>query len=186
MDKLDYINIGGGFIYQTNLLKITNLKKILHDIYHTYGAKIFIEPGEAIISDSGILVTQVLDIINKGDGCQIAITDTSIAHALNIFIYQSQPTIYNASSERGEGYRYIIAGRSCLAGDIIGNYVFNERLKIGDRLIILNMGAYTYCKVHWFTGINFPSVYLYDMGFHLNKIKSTTYSDFQSYWGKSQ
>jgi carboxynorspermidine decarboxylase len=99
-----------------------------------------------------------------------------------VFEYQYKPKVSN--STRNGKYKYILAGASCLAGDIFGEYSFKTPLMIGSRIVFEEMGAYTMVKANMFNGINLPSIYLLDSDQNLKLIKQFSYEDFLSRCGE--
>ena len=98
-----------------------------------------------------------------------------------VFEYQYRPSIMQ-ESETGK-YRYILGGASCLAGDLFGEYSFDEPLKVGSKIVFEDMGAYTLVKAHMFNGINLPTIYLQNMDGELELIREFDYEDFLSRCG---
>ena len=121
------------------------------------GLEVFIEPGAALVREAGTLVSTVLDIV-KNDNKLTAILDTTVNHMPEVFEYQFEPDVVN-TVEDGK-FSYILAGRSCLAGDIFGEYGFEKAINIGDSIVFPDAGAYTVPKWNRFNGIPFPTVYL--------------------------
>jgi len=117
----------------------------------------------------------------KIDDRYIAVLDSTINHMPEVFEYQYKPNIKN-ESKNGK-YNYILAGASCLAGDLFGEYTFDEPLEIGSKIVFENMGAYTLVKSNMFNGINLPSIYSYTLGGDLKLIKQFDYNDFLSRCG---
>ena len=109
------------------------------------------------VREAGELVSTVLDIV-KNDGKSTAILDTTVNHMPEVFEYQFEPEVLN-TVEDGK-FCYILAGRSCLAGDMFGEYSFENPINIGDTIVFPNTGAYTVPKWNRFNGIPFPTLYL--------------------------
>ncbi|MCZ6672706.1 MAG: carboxynorspermidine decarboxylase, partial [Verrucomicrobia bacterium] len=125
-----------------------------------YGLKVYLEPGEAIALNTGVLVAEVLDIVKNG--LEIAILDTSAtAHMPDVLEMPYRPNIANSGISGEKAYTYQLGGLTCLAGDIIGDYSFDKPLKIGDRLIFEDMAHYTMVKNNCFNGVNLPSIGLW-------------------------
>ncbi len=155
MSSLEWINLGGGYIFEdgqsySGLLDAADL------FTSKYNLDVFIEPGAALIREAGFIVSSVLDVFDSG-GKTIAVLDTTVNHMPEVFEYRFEPDIANHDNEAI--HSYILAGSSCLAGDVFGEYSFNRRLVPGDHVIFENMGAYTLAKAHMFNGIDLPSIY---------------------------
>jgi carboxynorspermidine decarboxylase len=122
---------------------------------------VFLEPGEAIGLNAGVLVASVLDVV-ENDG-RIAILDTSAtAHMPDVLEMPYRPQIRSAEEPGKLAHTYRLGGLSCLAGDVIGEYSFAEPLKVGDRLLFEDMAHYTMVKTNTFNGVRLPSIALYD------------------------
>ncbi|MGH8489195.1 MAG: hypothetical protein ACREXS_10125 [Gammaproteobacteria bacterium] len=98
------------------------------------------EPGKAVVGEAACLIASVVDVF-PSEGRLVAVLDTTVAHLPEVFEYQTSPALREAI--RGARYRYLIAGSSCLAGDLFGNYEFSEPLGVGDRLTFEGIGAYS-------------------------------------------
>jgi carboxynorspermidine decarboxylase len=127
--------------------------------------EIYIEPGAALVRDGGIFVASVVDLIDT-DGRSVAVLDTSVNHMPEVFEYCDLPGIepevlgHRDDLPAGEGFRYVLAGSTCLSGDLFGTYRFAEPLAIGSRVLFPAMGAYSLVKAHMFNGQPLPNIYL--------------------------
>ncbi|MGZ0247712.1 MAG: Rieske 2Fe-2S domain-containing protein, partial [Alphaproteobacteria bacterium] len=137
--------------------------------------EVFVEPGTAIVRRSGFLVASVVDIFVSGNK-SIAILDTTVNHWPEVFEFGFEPDV-QGDMEDGV-YEYILAGATCLAGDLFGTYAFNELLDVGSKVLFPDAGAYSLVKAHFFNGVNLPSVYALteDGRFMLNT--EFTFEDF--------
>lgn len=159
---MKWINFGGGHHitrkdYDLDLLcnTINNFRKKYNDI------QVYLEPGEAVVLNSGVLVSTVLDIIHNE--IDIAILDTSAeTHMPDVLAMPYTPNIIGAGKPGELPYTYRLGGISCLAGDVIGDYSFEKPLKRGDRLVFLDMALYSFVKNTTFNGIKLPSLILYE------------------------
>ena len=115
-----------------------------------YRAEVVIEPGAAFVRDSGYVVASVLDLF-ASDGKEVAVLDTTVNHMPEVFEYQFRPDV--VGHHDAGGYEYVLAGMSCLAGDVFGEYRFDEPLRVGSRIVFSNAGAYTIVKANTFNGI---------------------------------
>src|ERR1019366_5821846 len=112
------------------------------------------EPGESAVTQSGTLVTQVLDIVHNG--MDIAIVDAAVeTHMLDLLIYRSHAKIL---LPEGGKHTFMVAGRTCLAGDIFGTYGFPETLRVGSPIVFADAAGYTMVKKNWFNGVPMPSI----------------------------
>ena len=115
------------------------------------------EPGATVVREAGAIVSTVLDVLHSG-GKDIVILDTTVNHMPEVFEYQFEPDV--ATTVANGQYWYTLAGRSCLAGDIFGEYGFDEPIRIGSKIVFENTGAYTVPKWNQFNGIPTPRIYL--------------------------
>ncbi len=159
---LKWVNFGGGHHITSPHYDRRQLTDILTDFRKRHSnLDVYLEPGEAIALNTGVLATSVLDIIeNEG---HIAILDTSATcHLPDTLEMPYRAEIYGASQPGEKGHRYRLGGMSCLAGDIFGEYSFDDRLSVGDRLYFLDMAHYTMVKTTMFNGVKHPSIATWD------------------------
>lgn len=154
-EKLEWVNLGGGYLFDKtgHIEEFEECVEILKD---RFGLAVFIEPGTAIVRRSCYLVTSVVDTFFS-DGRSIAVLDSSTSHWPEIFEYQFEPDVIGDTQDGP--CEFILAGGTCLAGDLFGTYAFDAPICIGDKMIIANAGAYSWVKANYFNGINLPSVY---------------------------
>ena len=154
LSKVQWINLGGGYLFKAGDCEL--LSEIVGLLKGDFGLDVFVEPGSAIVRDAGSLVTSVVDVLQR-NGYDIVILDTTVNHVPEVFEYQYEPDVVGHGDDYE--YRYLLAGGSCLAGDIFGEYRFAQPLEIGQKLTIANIGSYSTVKMHMFNGINLPAVY---------------------------
>jgi len=184
LDKLEWFNIGGGYYFK-EAQNYDDFKAAMTLLKEHHNLDVFMEPGGTIVRSAGNVVSTVIDIIGPKDA-KVAVLDTSVNHMPEVYEYQYEPNIFGAydteKDEEGleleELHEYMLAGASCLAGDQFGSYYFKEPLKIGQRVIFINMGSYTLVKAHMFNGINLPSIYFVDMDDNVQLERKFTYEDF--------
>ena len=157
----EWVNFGGGHHItkpdydRALLVDLIDHFKTRHDV------EVYLEPGEAVGVDTGILVATVLDII-QNDGA-IALLDTSAtAHMPDVLEMPYRPEVRGAGKPGELGHTYTLGGLSCLAGDTIGAYSFETPLRVGDKLVFEDMGHYTMVKTTTFNGVRLPSIALFD------------------------
>lgn len=178
LSQVKFINLGGGHHITREDYDLDLLCSIINELNKSYDAQILLEPGEAFVLNSGVLVSSVLDIIENG--ALNAVLDCSAAcHMPDVLEMPYTPHCYS-EEENGE-FSYTFVGPTCLAGDIIGTYSFNHKLKNGDKIMLLDMALYTMVKNNTFNGINLPSIYSFSAkNSSLTLHKSFDYSDFKS------
>jgi len=172
LKKLEWVSLGGGIYFTKQGYQLGKFCRKLKEFSRSFGVQVYLEPGESVITQSCELVTTVLDIVhNKID---IAIIDASTeAHMLDLLIYRDKAKI--ASSGRN---KYMIAGRSCLAGDLFGTYNFKSKLKIGSTIRIPDAAGYTMVKKNWFNGLAMPSILVKRLDGKIEVLREFTYKDF--------
>jgi len=177
-DKLKWINLGGGHLITRKNYDVERLIKFVKRIYLKYPKiQIFIEPSEAIGWETGFLISEVLDIVNNG--INIAILDTSAEnHMPDVLAMPYRPDVVG-DTENGT-FLYRLAGNSCLAGDIIGDYKFNEELNVGDKVIFKDMIHYTMVKNSTFNGLPLPSIVILKEDNSIEIVKKFEYKDYKS------
>lgn len=176
LKKISWINLGGGYLFDESE-NVEVLAEAVSLLKNKYELDVFFEPGNGVVGDAGYIVSSVVDLF-KNDNRNIAVLDTTVNHMPEVFVYQYKPDIVGESFN-GK-HKYILAGASCLAGDIFGEYKFNQPLKIGSKIIFKSMGAYTLVKANMFNGINLPSIYAYTLDKKLVLKRIFTYDDFVS------
>jgi carboxynorspermidine decarboxylase len=155
LHQLKWMNWGGGHRLTDDEYDIDALIKKINEWKKKYGIQIILEPGDAVVRNSGVYIAKVMDIITNEK--KIAICDISAtAHMPDVLEYPYRPGIAG-ESENGK-YGYIIAGNTCLAGDVIGEYYFDTPLEINAPIIFNDMAQYTLVKTSNFNGVKQPSV----------------------------
>jgi carboxynorspermidine decarboxylase len=141
--------------------------------------EVYLEPGEAIALNTGVLVASVLDIVHNG--MDIAILDTSAAaHMPDVLEMPYRPEIDGAGKPGDYSYTYRLGGMTCLAGDIIGDYSFPEPLSVGSRIVLLDMAHYTMVKNNTFNGVRLPSIAIRDRSGAVRVIRQFGYEDYRN------
>ena len=178
-DQLSWINLGGGYIFRDGGA-FAPLREAIELVQGELDVSVLIEPGASIVRRAGSIVSSVLDIFDSG-GKEIAILDTTVNHMPEVFEFQFEPDV--AGHAEGGTYPYILAGSTCLAGDIFGEYAFAAPLSVGSRVVFANAGAYTLVKANLFNGINLPTLYRRDGNGAVQEVREFTYADFLSHHG---
>jgi len=158
LTNLRWVNFGGGHHITRADYDVDRLVRVIRDFKARYPhLEVYLEPGEAIALNTGYLVCSVLDIV-ENDGL-IAILDTSAtAHMPDVLEMPYRPQIIGGANPGEKAYTYRLGGTTCLAGDVIGDYAFDEPLEIGDRLVFTDMAHYTMVKTTTFNGIRLPAI----------------------------
>jgi len=176
--KMKWINFGGGHHITRAEYDVKKLIDILKKFHKRYpGIEIILEPGEAVGWQTGELVSTVLDIVRNE--INIAILDVSItAHMPDCLEMPYRPAILDSAMLGIKKYTYRLAGNSCLAGDIAGDYSFDKPLEVGSKIIFADMIHYTMVKTTFFNGVKHPSIGIWKNGkFHL--VREFSYNSFR-------
>jgi carboxynorspermidine decarboxylase len=175
--RLDWVSLGGGIHFTGEGYPLEALAARLRAFADKFGVQVYLEPGEAAITNCASLEVTVLDLLNNGK--DLAIVDASVeAHMLDLLIYRE-----TAKMDVAGDHKYMVCGKSCLAGDIFGEFSFPAPLNIGDRLSIADAAGYTMVKKNWFNGVKMPSIVLREMDGVLTLARSFDYSDFEGNLG---
>lgn len=174
LERMEWVSFGGGIYFTKEGYPLEKFCRILKSFSEKYGVQVYLEPGEAAVTCSTELVTTVLDVVHNE--VDIAIVDASVeAHMLDHLIYRTNPRI----SSPGHGTkRIMIAGRTCLAGDIFGSYGLENVLKVGDEVRIADAAGYTMVKKNWFNGIAMPSIAVRRLNGTVERVRSFGYEDY--------
>jgi len=179
LPHLKWVNFGGGHHITRKGYDIEKLIEIINKFQNRYPhLQVYLEPGEAIGWETGTLVASVLDIVHNG--IDIAILDTSAeAHMPDTIIMPYRAEVTGADVANKKAYTYRLAGNTCLAGDIMGDYSFDEALKIGDKVIFEDQMHYTMVKSTTFNGVPLPSIAIKRLDGRIDMVKEFGYGDFR-------
>ena len=177
LHQVDWVSLGGGIHFTAENYPLDAFAARLKAFADKFGVQIYLEPGEAAITLSTSLETTVLDTLYNGK--QLAIVDASIeAHMLDLLIYRSEAKLLPDAFQGKGDYPYMVCGKSCLAGDIFGEYRFEQPLQIGDRISFCDAAGYTMVKKNWFNGVNMPSIAVRELDGSIRLIKEFNYRDY--------
>jgi carboxynorspermidine decarboxylase len=159
--KLKWVNFGGGHHITRPGYDIERLVRVVKNFREKYQLEVYLEPGEAVALHTGALAGTVLDL--PRNKMNLAILDVSAtAHMPDVLEMPYRPAILGAGAAGERAHTYRLGGPTCLAGDVIGDYSFAEPLKIGDRVVFLDMAHYTMVKTSTFNGVPLPDIAVYD------------------------
>lgn len=175
LDVLSWVSLGGGIYFTKEGYPLKEFCSLLKNFSCRHGVQVYLEPGEAVITQAAELVTKVLDLVHNGK--KIAIVDASTeAHMLDLLIYRMSAKVKKSSRER---FSYIVAGRSCLAGDVFGEFAFSHPLRVGSIVRFKDAAGYTMCKKNWFNGLKMPSIVVKRLNGKTQIVRRFTYRDFE-------
>ena len=175
--RIDWVNLGGGYLFGSDHPP-EELRSAIN-VFTSRGLRVFMEPGAGLIREAGFIVSSVVDVFDSG-GRTVAILDTSVNHMPEVFEYGFEPDV--VGHEDGAPFSYILAGATCLAGDVFGDYSFAAPLAVGDRVAFKNAGAYTLTKAHMFNGVDLPVIYALTESGELQLKKEFGYRTFADRW----
>jgi carboxynorspermidine decarboxylase len=161
LSRMKWVNMGGGHHITRADYDVDLLVRLVRDFAQRHGVDVYLEPGEAIALDAGVLVATVLDIVRSGD--EIAILDTSAAaHMPDVLEMPYRPRLLGAGAPGEHPHSYVLGGLTCQAGDVIGTYSFPEPLRVGQKLVFQDMAHYTMVKNTTFNGLRLPAIAIHD------------------------
>ncbi len=180
LHQMKWLNMGGGHHITRHNYDTDLLVQLIKHMRETYDLTVYLEPGEAVALNTGFLVSTVLDRFNSGNH-EIAILDTSAsAHMPDVLEMPYRPEIIGADKPQLKKHTITLGGLTCLAGDIIGDYSFDQDLQIGDRLIFTDMAHYSMVKNTTFNGIPLPSIVNYEpLTDQIQHVKDFAYASYR-------
>ncbi|MCQ2165612.1 MAG: carboxynorspermidine decarboxylase [Bacteroidales bacterium] len=179
LKSMKWINFGGGHHITREGYDIKRLERCIMKMREEYGLEVYLEPGEAVALNAGFLHTRVLEIQNRESG-RIAILDTSAAcHMPDVLEMPYRPPLQGSGCPDEKPFSYRLAGPTCLAGDVIGDYSFDYELKEGEMLTFCDMAIYSMVKNNTFNGMPLPSIWIKD-GDRMSLWKEFGYKDFKN------
>lgn len=178
LSGMKWLNFGGGHHITRPDYDLETLRRCIRRMQQRYGVEVYLEPGEAVALRAGYLVCTVLERMENH--LSIAILDTTAAcHMPDVLEMPYRPPLLASGCEGEKPYTYRLGGPTCLAGDIIGDYSFDEPLEVGDQLIFEDMAIYTMVKNNTFNGICLPSILIARENGDLETVKTFGYEDFK-------
>ena len=177
LSRLKWVSLGGGIHFTGEGYPVAKLAARLKRFSERFNVQVYLEPGEAAITGAASLEVTVLDVLNNGK--DLAVVDSSVeAHMLDLLIYRQ-----SGKMEVTGDHPYMICGKSCLAGDIFGEFTFPAPLKVGDRLSIADAAGYTMVKKNWFNGVKMPSIVVRELDGSMTVAREFGYADFEANLG---
>ncbi len=177
---LKWVNFGGGHHITRSDYDVERLIEVILNFKRRYNdITVYLEPGEAVGWQTGPLVASVLDIVHNG--IDIAILDVSAeAHMPDTLAMPYRAEVRGAGKAQEKKYTYRLAGNTCLAGDIMGDYSFDKPLKVGDKILFEDQIHYTMVKSTTFNGVKHPSIAIWTKDNELKVVREFGYEDFKS------
>ncbi len=174
LHRVEWVSLGGGIHFTGDDYPVDDFCARLKTFSDKFGVQVYLEPGEASITKTTTLEVTVLDTLYNGKN--LAIVDSSIeAHMLDLLIYREKAKM----APNDGAHSYMICGKSCLAGDIFGEFTFDKPLAIGDRLSFEDAAGYTMVKKNWFNGVKMPAIAVRELDGTLTVVREFDYADFE-------
>lgn len=178
LSKIKWLNMGGGHHITRDDYDRELLIKCIRHIRGTYGVEVYLEPGEAIALNAGYLVTEVMDIVENG--LSVLILDASAAcHMPDVLEMPYRPPLKDSGVSGEKEFTYRLSSCTCLAGDVIGDYSFDHKIQVGDKLYFQDMAIYSMVKNNTFNGIPLPGIAVMKEDGDCEMIRTFGYEDFK-------
>ena len=179
LPRMKWLNLGGGHHITRADYDVDRLVRIVRGLKERYGVQVYLEPGEAVVLNAGTLHARVLDTLHNG--LDIAILDVSAAcHMPDVLEMPYRPPLFGSGEAGEKAYTYRLAGPTCLAGDVIGDYSFDSPLKEGDELVFGDMALYTMVKTNTFNGMPLPAIRYLGKDGKIQTLREFSYEDFKN------
>lgn len=179
ISQVKWLNLGGGHHITREDYDVEALAEMVKRLKETYGVEVYLEPGEAVVLQAGFLVSEVLEVVHNG--MDIAILDTSAAcHMPDVLEMPYRPPVKDSGLPGEKACTVRLAGPTCLAGDVIGDYSFDTPLKPGDQVVLEDMALYTMVKTNTFNGMPLPDIVWEGIDGKRKLVKRFGYEDFKN------
>ena len=179
LPRMKWLNMGGGHHITRADYDRPRLEKLIRRAQGQWQVQVYLEPGEAVALNAGYLVTDVLDVVENA-GIRTAVLDASAAcHMPDVIEMPYTPPLMNGETDKEKPFTYRLAGPTCLAGDVIGEYGFDREIRIGDRLVFGDMAIYTTCKNNTFNGMPLPDIHALHADGSCTTLTAFGYGDFK-------
>lgn len=179
LHQMKWLNMGGGHHITRADYDVEKLISLIRHVKETYHLEVYLEPGEAVALNAGLLKATVLDKVENG-GITTLILDASAAcHMPDVLEMPYRPPLMDSGQPGEKTYTYRLSSYTCLAGDIIGDYSFNRELDEGDVLYFEDMAIYSMVKNNTFNGIPLPDLVVKKADGSCELVKRFGYDDFK-------
>ena len=184
LPKMQWVNFGGGHHITRPGYDLETLTQCIARAQNAWGVTVYLEPGEACALNAGYLLTRVLDVVQNG-GTTVAILDASAAcHMPDVIEMPYRPPLLFAGDAGQKPCTVRLAGPTCLAGDVIGDYGLDAVPRVGDLLVFGDMAIYTTCKNNTFNGMPLPAICVRDEAGNVRELVRFGYRDFKARLGR--
>ncbi len=177
---LQWLNFGGGHHITRPGYDIERLCRCINRMQQKYGVQVYLEPGEAVVLNTGFLVSSILEITRNGDVTNVILDTSAACHMPDVLEMPYRPPLMGSGEAGEKTNTYRLGGPTCLAGDIIGDYSFDHPLQEGDRLVFEDMALYTMVKNNTFNGMPLPAILLLTKDGDMKLVRQFGYEDFKN------
>ena len=179
LKNMKWLNFGGGHHITREDYNRELLIKCIKEAKALFGAEVYLEPGEAVALNAGYSVTTILDKTTSGDTTNLILDISAACHMPDIIEMPYRPPLFTSGEANEKIYTYRLGSCTCLAGDIIGDFSFDEEKNIGDMLIFGDMAIYSFVKNNTFNGMPLPDLAVLKKNGQVENIKRFGYGDFK-------
>lgn len=183
LQTMKWLNFGGGHLITSPGYDVELLISLIREVQARYPhLQIYLEPGEAIAVGTGVLIGTVIDLVENG--MPIAVLDLSATtHMPDVLEMPYRPVVEGAAAAGEKSHTYRLGGPTCLAGDVIGDYSFDNPLHIGDRIVFHDMSHYTMVKTTTFNGVPLPSIAILGEDGEIGSVREFGYEEYKGRLG---
>jgi len=175
LHQVQWVSLGGGIAFNSDGYALDQLCARLKQLAEDFGVQVYLEPGDTLVTGCTELVATVLDVVRNER--EIAIVDSSLeAHMLDHLIYQTNPKL---NAPAAGTHEVMIAGKTCLAGDVFGTYQLEKPLHVGDQIHVADAAGYTMVKTNWFNGLRMPAIAIRGLDGQTSVVRRFDYHDFK-------
>ena len=176
---MKWLNFGGGHHITRDDYNRELLIKCINEAKSLFDVEVYLEPGEAVALNAGYSVTTILDKTTSGDTTNLILDISAACHMPDVIEMPYRPPLFTSGEAGEKKYTYRLGSCTCLAGDIIGDFSFDEEKNIGDMLIFGDMAIYSFVKNNTFNGMPLPDLAVLKKDGSVENIKSFGYQDFK-------
>jgi len=183
LQTMKWLNFGGGHLITSPGYDVDLLISLIREVQARYPhLQIYLEPGEAIAVGTGVLIGTIIDLVENG--MPIAVLDLSATtHMPDVLEMPYRPVVEGAAAAGEKPHTYRLGGPTCLAGDVIGDYSFDNSLQIGDRIVFHDMSHYTMVKTTTFNGVPLPSIAILGEDGEIGSVREFGYEEYKGRLG---
>ncbi|WP_425146041.1 carboxynorspermidine decarboxylase [Deinococcus sp.] len=179
LPRMSWVNFGGGHLMTRAGYDLERLVRVIREFRERWGLRVILEPGSAFGWQTGWLVSSVLDVVHNVKASALLDVSAS-AHMPDVLEMPYRPRVLDALEPGERAHDYLLGGTTCLAGDLIGEYSFDQPLKVGDRVIFDDMIHYTMVKTTFFNGVKHPDIGIWHQDGRYERVKTFGYDEFKA------